>query len=42
VENAVQAQAAGGRVEKRPVPTTPGISLPLALVLGRLLRPNFW
>ncbi len=38
--NAVHASAVGGRVENRPVPTTPGISLPLALVLGRLLRPQ--
>jgi hypothetical protein len=40
VRNAVHASEAGGRVANRPVPTTPGISLPLALVLGRLLRPQ--
>jgi hypothetical protein len=40
VENAVHASAAGERVANRPVPTTPGISLSLALVLGRLLRPQ--
>jgi Methylene-tetrahydrofolate reductase C terminal len=40
VETAVHARGALERVGDRPVPTTPGISLPFALALGRALRPN--
>jgi hypothetical protein len=40
VGTAVHAKTAGERVANRPVPTTPGISLPFALILQRALRPN--
>ena len=39
MENAVPDRAAE-RVANRPLPTTPSISLPFALALQRLLRPN--
>jgi len=40
VETAVHARDAVERVGDRPVPTTPGISLPFALVVQRVLRPK--
>lgn len=40
METAVHARDALERVGDRPLPTTPGISLPSALGLQRLLRPN--
>ena len=40
MQTAGEAGDAGGRFANRPVPTTPGISLPFALLLQRLLRPN--
>ena len=40
METAVHARDAVERVGDRPVPTTPGISLPFALALGRALRPK--
>ena len=40
METAGHAGEAGGRFANRPVPRTPGISLPFALALQRLLRPN--
>jgi len=40
VETAVHARDAVERVGDRPRPTTPGISLPLALALGEVLRPQ--
>ena len=40
METAVQTRDAAERVGDRPVPTTPGMSLSLALALQRVLRPN--
>lgn len=40
METAGHASEAVGRGANRPVPTAPGISLPFALILQRLLRPQ--
>jgi hypothetical protein len=39
-ENSVRSTKISERIANRPVPTAPGISLPFALLLQPLLRPN--
>jgi hypothetical protein len=40
VETAVHARLPGNSIADRPVPTTPGISMPIALALQRVLKPK--